>query len=83
MFQGLKRIVYQVSDLAAAKQWYEDLLGKDPVLDSPASVAFVVGDAGLALTSAKCAGAHDAENIAVAYRAVEDIDAAQRADKPK
>jgi len=78
MFQGLKRIVYQVSDLAAAKQWYKDLLGKDPVLDSPAGVAFVVGDAGLVLTSAKCARAHDAENITIAYWAVEDIDAAYK-----
>lgn len=42
MFQGLRTIVYPVSDLSAAKDWYSRVLGFDPYFDQPFYVGFTV-----------------------------------------
>lgn len=43
MLQGLRSQIYQVADLAAAKAWYMELLGKLPYFDEPFYVGFSVG----------------------------------------
>jgi catechol 2,3-dioxygenase-like lactoylglutathione lyase family enzyme len=44
MLRGLTTVTYQTADLAAAKQWYTELLGIEPYFDTPAYVEFRVGD---------------------------------------
>lgn len=43
MLLGLRTVVYQVSDLDAAKEWYTALLGFGPYFDEPFYVGFEVG----------------------------------------
>jgi predicted enzyme related to lactoylglutathione lyase len=40
---GLRTVIYHVSDIAAAKQWYTRVLGVEPYFDEPFYVGFNVG----------------------------------------
>ena len=35
MFLGLRTAIYPVADLAAAKDWYVQMLGQQPYFDQP------------------------------------------------
>jgi methyltransferase (TIGR00027 family) len=71
MFKGVKRVVYRVPDLEKAKEWYAQVLGMNPVLDSPVAVTFVVGSSALILIPA--AGSSTGENNVTAVWAVDDV----------
>lgn len=43
MFQGLRTVVYYVTDLEQAKSWYTEMLGFAPYYDTPYYVGFNVG----------------------------------------
>jgi len=43
MFQGLRTVIYHVSDLDRAKAWYASVLGIEPYFDQPFYVGFNVG----------------------------------------
>lgn len=43
LFEGLRTIIYQVDDLAKAKDWYSRILGFAPYFDEPFYVGFNVG----------------------------------------
>ena len=43
MILGLRTVVYPAPDLAAARVWYETLLGQPPYFDEPFYVGFSVG----------------------------------------
>lgn len=43
MFLGLRTVIYPATDLAAAKAWYEKMLGFAPYFDEPFYVGFNVG----------------------------------------
>lgn len=43
MILGLRTAIYPVADLAAAKQWYAQVLGHAPYFDEPFYVGFAVG----------------------------------------
>ena len=43
MFQGLRTVIYSVSDLASATEWYTKLLGYAPYFNEPFYVGFNVG----------------------------------------
>lgn len=77
MFTSLRAILYRVPHLHPAKQWYQKVLGKPPVFDSPIVVIFSVGDVTLNLTPAE-GTAPIREPQAIAYWGVEDIEAAHR-----
>jgi len=42
-FQGLRTVVYHVTDVAKATQWYRGVLGIEPYFDEPFYVGFNVG----------------------------------------
>ena len=72
MIQGLRTVIYQVDDLAKAKDWYSSILGFAPYFDEPFYVGFNVGGFELGLDP-------DGENIAksnnsIAYWGVNDIE---------
>jgi predicted enzyme related to lactoylglutathione lyase len=74
MFQGLRTVIYAAADLARAREWYTQVLGKPPYFDQPYYVGFNVGGFELGLdpdTSNVKAG-----NNAVAYWGVPDAKAA-------
>lgn len=73
MFEGLRTVVYRVSDLAAARRWYADMLGFEPYFDQPFYVGFDVGGYELGLTPAS--ESEPADGVE-AYWGVEDADAA-------
>ena len=77
MLTSLKAVAYRVSDLNQAKQWYQQLLGKEPAFDSPLAVAFAVGDSVLSLLPAGDTAAGRGPST-IPYWGVEDIEAAQR-----
>jgi hypothetical protein len=52
MFQGLRGIVYKVSDIEKAKDWYRKVFDTKPFLDTPFAVLFSVGDSIFALSPA-------------------------------
>ena len=43
MILGLRTVVYPAPDLAAAKAWYSQVLGRAPYFDEPFYVGFAVG----------------------------------------
>lgn len=43
MILGLRSAIYPVNDLAAARQWYTQVLGSPPYFDEPFYVGFNVG----------------------------------------
>lgn len=43
MILGLRTAIYPVNDLAAAKAWYQEVLGQAPYFDEPFYVGFNVG----------------------------------------
>ena len=43
MILGLRTAIYPVSDLAQAKEWYRQVLGRQPYFDEPFYVGFSVG----------------------------------------
>jgi predicted enzyme related to lactoylglutathione lyase len=43
MILGLRTAIYPVSDLAAAKEWYSQVLGVAPYFDQPFYVGFSIG----------------------------------------
>jgi predicted enzyme related to lactoylglutathione lyase len=70
---GLRSGIYHVADLAAAKQWYSELLGQQPYFDEPFYVGFDVGGYELGLnpdTSQVQPGAGGA----MLYWGVENVD---------
>jgi len=43
MIQGLRTVIYPVTDLAAGKAWYNQVLGAKPYFDEPFYVGYSVG----------------------------------------
>ncbi len=77
MLKRLKRIVYQVPDLTAAKNWYATFLGLEPVFDTPLGVIFLVGDNTLSLVPSASSLPVDNGRI-MTYWEVDDVDASFR-----
>lgn len=74
-FLGLRTTIYQVPDLARARDWYADALGIEPYFDQPFYVGFNVGGFELGLHPASGA-ARPGPGGGLAYWGVPDIDAA-------
>ena len=74
-FLGLRTVIYHVSDLAAAKAWYEKVLGAAPYFDQPYYVGFNVGGYELGLDPDPASGA-PGRGGAVPYLGVTDAAAA-------
>ena len=75
MFQGLRTVIYAVSDLQKATAWYSQALSKEPYFNQPFYVGFNVGGYELGLdpdTKGVTPG-----NNAIAYWGVADAKAAQ------
>lgn len=43
MIQGLRTVIYPVTDIAEGKGWYAGVLGKEPYFNEPFYVGFEVG----------------------------------------
>jgi catechol 2,3-dioxygenase-like lactoylglutathione lyase family enzyme len=43
MLLGLRSVIYAAPDLAAAKAWWREVLGKEPYFDQPFYAGFEVG----------------------------------------
>ncbi len=71
MLLGLRTSIHPAPDLAAAKAWFTDLLGREPYFDEPFYVGFEVGGYELGLNPA----ADPADGIQT-FWGVEDADAA-------
>jgi predicted enzyme related to lactoylglutathione lyase len=76
MIQGLRTVIYKVSDLNAAKAWYSEALGITPYFDEPFYVGFNVGGYELGLDP-DLEGVTNGSNV-VAYWGVADAAAAYR-----
>ena len=74
MFQGLRTVIYAVSDLQKAKDWYAQVLSKEPYFSEPFYVGFNVGGYELGLDPDMKGVAPG--NNAVAYWGVADARAA-------
>jgi predicted enzyme related to lactoylglutathione lyase len=74
MIIGLGSAIYPVADLAAAKMWYEQLLGTPPYFDQPFYVGFNVGGFELGLLPD---GTPGTSGVA-AYWRMKDADAAMK-----
>ena len=74
MFQKLRTVIYKVSDLQAAKEWYTEMTGKQPYFDQPFYVGFDINGYELGLDPDMNNTVQG--NQAVAYWAVDDIHAA-------
>lgn len=71
MIQGLRTVSYPVTDLAAAKAWYQSVLERPPYFDQPFYVGFEVGGFELGLVPDGTPGLSGA-NV---YWGVDDIEA--------
>ena len=73
MIQGLRTVIYPVSDLAEARAWYSQVLGRGPYFDEPFYVGFNIGGFELGLDpNAQGRGAGGS----VAYWGVDNADEA-------
>src|SRR5690348_2536610 len=72
MIRGLRTVIYQVSDLAQAKAWYNRVLDQEPYFDQPFYVGYAVGGFELGLIPDGIPG----PGGTVAYWGVPDADAA-------
>ena len=75
MFQGLRTVIYHVSDIEKAKAWYAKVVGHPPYFDQPFYVGFRVGGFELGLDPDPDAGKPGAGGT-VAYWGVENAEAA-------
>ncbi len=75
MLKGLKRVVYQVPDITKGKQWYREIIGKDPVFDAPFGVVFAIEGFELVLAPHVSAKAGGDGNV-IAYWGVDDVELA-------
>jgi predicted enzyme related to lactoylglutathione lyase len=73
-FQGLRTVVYRTSDLAKAKAWYSQVLGKQPYFDQPFYVGFNVEGYELGLVPDEKA-ATQRDSTGIAYWGVADAKA--------
>lgn len=76
MFQGLRTVIYRVTDLDRAKAWYADAFGVQPYFDKPFYVGFDIGGYELGLQPAADV---TVGNSVEAYWGVPDIAAAHAA----
>jgi predicted enzyme related to lactoylglutathione lyase len=67
MSEGMKTVIYPVSDLAKAKAMFSAVLGAAPTMDEPYYVQFNVGDQSIGLDP------HGHKSGAVGYYHVSDI----------
>lgn len=72
MIQGLRTVIYPVSDLTQAKAWYSQVLGHAPYFDEPFYVGYSVGGFELGLLPDGVPGTQGA----MAYWGVPDAAAA-------
>lgn len=70
---GLRTVVYQVSDIDAAKTWYAALFERTPYFDQPFYVGFDVGGYELGLHPAEHAAAGPGPGGSTAYWGVSDL----------
>ena len=73
MFKELKRAVYFVPDVEAAKSWYVRVLGFEPVFDSPVACIFRVNQSSLSLAKTGAAAPAGDDRMAT-YWEVDDVD---------
>jgi predicted enzyme related to lactoylglutathione lyase len=71
MLLGLRTVIHPAPDLAAAKQWWTQILGVEPYFDEPFYVGFAVAGYELGLRPDRSS----ADGVVV-YWGVRDIDAA-------
>ena len=76
MFKNPGRIVYRVSDLEKAKEWYRQVLGADPVIDSPVGVVFAIGESVLILETV--AGSSNEDDGPFVFWVVDDAVSSHR-----
>jgi predicted enzyme related to lactoylglutathione lyase len=72
MIKGLRTVIYHVSDLSKAKNWYSQVLEHGPYFDQPFYVGYSVGGFELGLIPDSAAG----PGGTVAYWGVENAEAA-------
>ncbi|HEY3295869.1 MAG TPA: SAM-dependent methyltransferase [bacterium] len=75
MFLSLKHVTYHVTDLNKAREWYTQVLGREPVFNAPFAVIFTVGECGLMLVPS-AGPAPQPDDWAVVSWEVDDIEAA-------
>src|SRR5438128_1666480 len=79
MLRGLSTVSFWAADLAAAKQWYAELLGIDPYFERPGYIEFRLGDyqheLGIIDSRYAPAGAASGPAGAILYWHVDDVKA--------
>ena len=70
---GLRTTIYQVPDLAAAKEWYAKAFAKVPYFDEPFYVGFNIGGFELGLLPAEKATTGQPDNV-LSYWGVESVE---------
>jgi methyltransferase (TIGR00027 family) len=77
MFESLKRIVYQVSDIEKARDWYKLVLNQEPTFDSMVTVIFLIGNVSLLLVPCNDTFSNNNEKN-IAFWNVDDVDEAYK-----
>jgi predicted enzyme related to lactoylglutathione lyase len=70
---GLRTVVYKVSDMASAKEWYTRAFATAPYFDEPFYVGFNIGGFELGLHPETEPSSQKGDNV-VAYWAVEEVE---------
>ena len=71
MLKGLRTIVYHVSDLDNAKEWYKNVFGVTPYFDEPFYVGYNIGGYELGLDPDP--STYKQGNASITYWGVDDI----------
>jgi len=70
---GLRTVIYQVNDIAGAKDWYSKAFKTNPYFDEPFYVGFNIGGYELGLQPTKESFENKQESV-VAYWGVNDVE---------
>jgi lactoylglutathione lyase len=72
-FGGLRTVIYKVSDVEKAKQWYSEAFHTSPYFDMPFYVGFNIAGYELGLQPAENIDINKSENVEI-YWGVNDVD---------
>ncbi len=77
MFRSLKSVIYKVKNIEKATEWYNELLGTEPVLNTSVLVVYMIGDDSLGLVP-RTEATSKSDDSTLIYWEVDDVETAYK-----
>ncbi len=77
MFRSLKSVIYKVKNIEKATEWYNELFGTEPALNTSALIVYLIGDYSLGLVP-RTESASKSDDSTHVYWEVDDVESAYK-----